>query len=232
MAEGGRQLALPFDPAPDGGRAHFIVSAANADAVTLAGQWRAWPAGAALILGPEGSGKSHLARVWAAEAGASRLVPAALVPESVLALPTGAYVLDDADTVPDAQGAALYHLLNRCAAGQLAVLLTARRPSGDWNVTLPDARTRVAALATARLAQPDDAMLAGIVVKLFADRHILVREDVVEWLLKRIDRSVPAAQAAVDRIDEAALAAGAAVTVPFVARLFAGTEAGGDAPAA
>jgi chromosomal replication initiation ATPase DnaA len=101
---------------------------------------------------------------------------------------------------------ALFHLINMAGAGG-GLLLTARTPPSGWPARLPDLRSRLNALPVALLGEPDDELLLGVMAKLFRERHIRPPEDLLVYLLRRIQRSVPAARAVVARLDEAALAA-------------------------
>ena len=190
----GRQLRLRLDRALRSGRSDFVVSPANAEAVRLVDAWPAWPGGALCLVGAPGSGKSHLAAVWRERTGAARWDGGA---------PQGPVLLEDADRQAGEDG--LFHLLNRAAEGD-TVLLTARtRPSG-WTATLPDLRSRLNALTVAEIAEPDDAVLSGVLSRLFAERSITPPEDLIPYLIKRIGRSAAEARAVVERLDEEAAA--------------------------
>ena len=217
-----RQLTLDLALRPALGRDDFLVAPSNRAAVALVDQWPNWPSHAAIILGAEGSGKSHLAHVWQGHAGAGvtglAQLTIAAVPEI---LASGAAVLEDASEgqVPET---ALFHLLNLAKANNGHVLMTATAAPSTWGITLPDLRSRLEAIPAVTIAQPDDALLRGVLVKLFADRQISVDEPLVNFLVTRMPRSLGFAREIVARIDEAALEQGAEVTRPFVSRILHG----------
>ncbi|RMD88740.1 MAG: chromosomal replication initiator DnaA, partial [Alphaproteobacteria bacterium] len=194
-----RQLPLPLPSRPALGRGDFFVSPANAAALAALDDWRNWPDGRLALIGPEGAGKSHLAAVWARETGA-RVLPADELDAATIAAEIARdrpLALEDADRLAgDAEGErALFHLLNLCREARRPLLLTARGAPAKWPVTLPDLASRLQAISLARLAPPDDALLAAVLVKLFADRQIRTGPELVTWLARRIDRSFAAAQA-------------------------------------
>ncbi|MBN2906313.1 MAG: chromosomal replication initiator DnaA [Rhodobacteraceae bacterium] len=206
-----RQLTLDLPMRPARGRAAFFVSPSNALAVAQIEDWRAWPQRKLALIGPEGAGKTHLAHVWATLSGAD---PIAARDLPGVDLPTlaqgGAVAVEDADRIagdPLAE-AALFHLHNLTLAEGGTLLLTARRAPRDWPLTLPDLASRMQATATAHLAPPDDALLAALLVKLFADRQLAVPPALIGYLVGRMDRSFAAAQVLVAALDREALATG------------------------
>lgn len=211
-----RQLALDLRTPPALGRGDFLVAPANAAALAQLDAPDAWPGGRLLLIGPEGSGKTHLAAFWAAEHGARRQPAAALRPESAEGLlgEGGALVIEDAHRAGGAAGAerTLFHLWNLAPQRGALLLLTARVPPRDWGIALPDLRSRMDAVAQARLDPPDDPLLAAVLVKLFADRQLAVGADVVEALVPRMDRDLGLARRLVAAIDAGALAARRPVT--------------------
>lgn len=174
-----------------------------------------------VVVGPPASGKTHLAHIWAARSGAQFVKAAVLSPETAKALMEDAarraWVVEDIMALADE--AALFHLLNAAREQGGWLLLTTNTPPAQMRFTLPDLRSRLCAAPLAVLDVPDDAALAAVIVKQFSDRQLRVGEDVLQYLLKRMDRSYAAARDWVERIDEAAMATQSKVTVALVRRL-------------
>lgn len=199
----GRQLRLELQRPTSYRREAFIVSPANDAAVRAVDSWPNWHGGCLALVGPEGVGKTHLALAWAAKAGATVLTPSDLGPGCDLSRLHGRPVLvEDADR--GVSDEALFHLINMAGAAGGGLLLTARTPPSSWPATLPDLRSRLNALPVAELPPPDDAILEGVLNKFFRERNIRPAEDLVPYLLRRIERSIPRAQAIVARLDEVA----------------------------
>ena len=162
--------------------------------------WPHWPGGALALTGPAGSGKTHLARAWAERSKA--IIPGAddaFDPSRFEGVPV---LLEDVDRWD--RGETLFHLMNIAARGGAGLLLTARTPPSAWSTDLPDLRSRLKALPVAALGEPDDAILAGVLAKLFREHHILPADDLIPYLVKRMERSGAAASELVARLDEAA----------------------------
>ena len=200
-----RQLALDLGHRPALQREDFLVAAANRDAVAWIDRWPDWPHFALAIAGPAGAGKSHLAAVWQARAGA---MPA---PGPAQVAPHGRYIMDGADRVADET--TFLHLYNLTAERGGNLLLIARDPPARWPLRLPDLRSRLAGVPVAQLAAPDDALLAAVMVKQFADRQLRPADEVVLYILARIERSFAAVRRVVAALDKAALSERRPVTI-------------------
>ncbi len=197
----------------------FLVAPANRQAVEWLDRWPDWPSAVLVLYGPPGSGKTHLAHVFMARAGARALSPAALraADAESLAARSAVWVADDADQGVDEE--ALLHLHNSLAGRGGHLLLTAQAPPGRWGLQLPDLASRLKAAQAVEIGPPDDALIEAVLVKLFADRQLRVQAGVVDYLASRMERSLDAARRLVATIDAQALAERRNVTVPLVRRV-------------
>lgn len=205
-----RQLAFDLPSAEAMTREDFFVAPSNALALQAVEGWHDWPGRKLLLVGPEGSGKSHLAQIWAARADAAILAAAALAETRLDGWQGRAVAVEDIDRIGDAE-AALFHLHNM-ATGTGALLMTARTPPRDWGLALPDLISRMQSTPIAQLEAPDDALLSAVLVKLFADRQVAVAPNLIPYLVSRMPRSIGAARGLVAALDARALAAGRPIT--------------------
>jgi chromosomal replication initiation ATPase DnaA len=200
-----RQLALALGHPESFAREDFLSGPSNTAALALVDRWPDWPSRAVVLVGPEGSGKSHLAAIWAGEAGARFLSARALEGAALpAALATGALVVEDI-AVDASDERALFHLLNLVQEQQAFVLFTARTAPAGWNIGLADLASRLRALPVVALTAPDDVLLRAVLVKLLTDRQLMVEESVVDLIAKRIERSFAAARRVVTEIDREAM---------------------------
>lgn len=217
------QLTLPW-PLPSAmGREDFLEAPSNA--VALAALSRpALPGGILVLSGPEGAGKTHLAAIWTAEQNAAWIPAQALadaLPQLIGDQAPGAITLDDADTALAADpraSEALFHLINHLR-GRGQLLLTARTPTRDWPLALPDLQSRLNAAAHVALDHPDEALLAAVLVKQFADRQVHVDPRVIDYAVARMERSLSAARALVQVLDARALSQGRPITRSLAAQV-------------
>jgi chromosomal replication initiation ATPase DnaA len=215
-----RQLALALPHAESLSRDDFLEGPANRVALSLVDNWPDWPNRIMLLSGPEGSGKSHLAAIWAEQAGARSISAQALTSAAVpAALTTGALVVEDL-TPGCFDERALFHLMNLAREDQAYVLITARIPPASFEIDLRDLRSRLRAVPVLELLPPDDQLFRALIVKFCADRQMSVDEALVSFLANRIDRSFVAARQAVERLDTEALRLGRPVTRALAADLF------------
>ena len=214
-----RQLALALDHAVNYAREDFLPGPCNEAPLRLIDCWPEWPANTIALVGPEGSGKTHLASIWAADAGA-RVISARAIGEGHLpaALATGALVVEDAAAAIDER--ALFHLINLAREEHAFLLFTARTAPAAWPFATPDLRSRLRAMPVVTLEAPDDAMLRAVLVKLAADRQLALDDGVVRYLATHIERSFAAARAAIVALDNEALRQGRAASRALAAELF------------
>lgn len=222
------QLAFAFPPSVSYAEADFVPGACSAEARAWLGRWPDWPSGRLGLWGPEGAGKSHLAAIWAARAGAAILPGAALAGAAAPALLGAARhaAIEDADRVAGDPAAerTLFHLLNLLAEAGGTALLTGRAPPARWPVGLADLRSRLAASGAVAIAAPDQAVLAGVLAKALADRQLAVEPAVVAYLVARLPRTFAAMQQAAAALDRAGLAAGRRISRALAARLVAADD--------
>lgn len=193
-----RQLRLRLARQPSFTRDAFVQGPSNAQAVAALDAWPNWHGGCLVLVGPEGAGKSHLARAWAEAVGAVVLERSAPDIESAAGRPV---LLEDVDQgAPDE---ALFHLINLAAHAGGGLLLTARIPPVGWTTALPDLRSRLNALPVAEISPPDDTVLEGLLRKFFKERNIRPPAEVYPYLLTRMPRSAAGARELVRRLDEA-----------------------------
>ena len=223
-----RQLAFDLAHVESLHRHDFLPSVSNADALAMIERWPDWPSSSLALVGPPGSGKSHLAAIWADLAGARFLSARALNEADMpAALATGALVLEDAASVSFDQRA-LFHLLNLAREQGAFVLLTASSSPSAWPIGLLDLASRLRAIPTVSLGAPDDALMRAVLVKLFADRQLTVEESLIEYLLPRIERSLTAAKEIVARIDAEALRTRRSATRALAAEVLRASVTGNE----
>ena len=223
----GSQLVLNFDHRPALSGEDFLVAPPNAEAVGWLDAWPDWPGPALVIFGPAGSGKTHLAQVFFFQSGARAITSAELrrLDPSALVGDSAACLLENAEGVLAEGGEEpLLHLYNYVQETGRHMMLTAKLPAARWNFGLDDLASRLKAAPQAGIGPPDDGLIAAVLVKQFADRQLKVDDDVITYMLRRIERSFAAARSVVGAIDDLSLAERRNITVPLVRQVLAMQE--------
>lgn len=214
----GRQLPLDLPTTPRFGREEFLPAASNRAALEMIERWPDWPDRVLALIGPVGAGKSHLCAIWAARARAFVVAPEALPTlEGLVAQAPRAIVIDDVDRVADET--TLFHLLNFVNESGAFLLMSAARLPRAEDTRLPDLLSRLRRAPIVEIGAPDETLMHAVLVKLFADRQLLVEPPALAFAALRLERSLAAARAFVAALDREALAQGRPVTRALAAKV-------------
>ncbi|KMO15935.1 hypothetical protein [Methylobacterium platani] len=229
MSDPPRQLALDLPVIPRFGSEDFLVSPSNEAAYARIEAWPDWPDRVLVLVGPPGSGKSHLAAIFAERSGALTVPVAAVTAEAVPELARAeALVIEDADRAEGRDEKALFHLLNLVRERGASVVATGSRPVEAWGLATPDLRSRLRLAPGVSLEPPDEALLRVVLVKLFLDRQLVVDTSVVDALTLRLDRSLARARDVVALLDREGLSRRRRITRPLALATLAALEGAED----
>jgi len=187
------QIGLPFDWEGQAQADNFLIGEANHLALRHIEQWRDWPIPISILSGPARSGKTTLGRHF-------------------IALSDGE-VIDDAERQGDEY---LFHQWNIARDSGRPLLLIAQNAPAQWNVTLPDLRSRLVAAPHIRIAEPDDMLVRQLIETGLARAGSAFSSDVPEWLARRIERSYAAVADLLVRLNSLSLAASRKISVPML----------------
>ena len=211
----GAQLSFDLPVRTARGREDFMVAPCNVEAVEWVDRWPDWPTHALAIHGPPSCGKTHIAHVWRARSGGASLKSSQIDRDHLPpGLSVGLVVEHDGKSCDEV---GLLHIYNAVAQAGGSLLLTGEEPPARWPVSLPDLRSRLRTVTAVGIGQPDDALLAAVLAKLFHDRQLTVPPEVIRFLMSRLERSLDAAQRSVARLDAVALEKGRGITVRLAA---------------
>lgn len=214
-----RQHAFAFDWPDDMRQENFIVSQTNQAVFSAVTQPHLWPFFCTVIHGAPSAGKTHLCQIFIANTGA------VMIDADNLGQPHWqhhrAYAVDNIDQfIGQGQAEeALFHLYNAAKANNDRLLITTTQSLSDLNFILPDLKSRLLASHLITVSLPDESILHALYTKLFNDRQMLVKPDVISYLVTHAERSFDMARYCVQELDRLALANGKAVTIPIVKTL-------------
>ncbi len=217
----GQQLGLALPSRPALGRDDFFVAPSNAMAAAMIDGWQTWAGRKLALTGPAGSGKTHLTHVWAATSGAEIVAAKDIANADIPGLAQGCVAVEDVTAIAgDSQAeTALFHLHNLVLAEGHSLLVTGAPAVALWQIGLPDLSSRLRAAGSVALEAPDDALLTAVLAKLFSDRQLTPKHDLIPYLLPRMDRSFAAAGRLVAALDAASLAQKRPITRSLAAQV-------------
>ena len=174
------QFALPLGEGPGREPARIIVGPSNAHVLEGLSSPESWPFRTAVMSGPPRSGKSLIAR-WFEQTGKGD-------------------VIDDADSLPETD---LFHRWNRAQESGTPLLLVASRR--NWDISLPDLRSRIGAALHLVIGPPEDEEIAGLLEAQSEQRNLVLGESALTYLSLRTARSYAEIEALVAMIDRLSL---------------------------
>jgi chromosomal replication initiation ATPase DnaA len=219
MATAG-QLVLDIAPPPSYAVEDYVPGTANAEARALISEL-AWPKPVGVLIGELGSGKSHLAHLFAEHSEAVHWFDGAL-PDSLDG--QRAVIIDSLERWTGQSEDILFHTLEAARAAQLPVLVTSREAPENLRLERPDTVSRLRAGSRATIGQADDTLFLAIAIKLFTDRQLMVDPAIADYLLQRMERSYANLSKLIALIDERSLAAGRSITKPLARDVLAAYE--------
>jgi|TARA_B110000908_G_scaffold76259_1_gene91794 chromosomal replication initiation ATPase DnaA len=202
-----QQLSFDLPVIPALGRDDFMIAPSNAVAVAMIEATQDWVGEKLVLCGPTGSGKTHLAHVWAGTQNGQIIVASDLIDADIPALALTPTAIENLPDIAKNQAAqtALFHLHNLMQSNGQPLLMTGTGAPNHWGMSLPDLQSRIDAAGVATLNAPDDTLLSAVIAKQFNDRQLMPRPDVIPYLVLRIDRSFAAARDVVAAMDEHSL---------------------------
>ncbi|MET0173731.1 MAG: DnaA regulatory inactivator HdaA [Agrobacterium vaccinii] len=218
------QLPLAFSHQTATGRDDLLVAAPLHAAVSIVDEWPRWPSPVVILVGPQGSGKSHLASIWKNTSNAVAIIPFKDAGAARLA-EHGAVLFEDADR-NGFNDTELFHVINSVRENGTSLLITTREWPAAWPVTLPDLRSRLKAATVVEIGEPDEDLLGQVLMKLFADRQLYMDDKLVSYIVARMERSLNMAQTIVERLDRLGLSRGTRIRRTMAAEVL--TELGGN----
>ena len=195
MSSGREQIALPLDWPQSRGESRLIVSDANREAFEHFRKWSLWPVKATLLTGPRRSGRSLLARSFVERVG-GRLI-------------------DQAERTDEEE---LFHAWNAAQENGRPLVMIVDRPPPDWEISLPDLKTRIAVTPVATIAEPDDRLFQALIELHFADRGLHIPREALRFMTERLHRDYLTVERAVEAVDRHAIAERARLTLPTIRR--------------
>ena len=219
------QIPLNFSLPNAFGREDFLVTKCNFEAATWLDRFPDWQTNSLIIYGEKGCGKTHLSHIFVEKVGKeaktpivdARTISTDIIPE--LVSKTGSVVIENIDENTDEE--ALLHLYNFIKENKGFLLLTSLKSPNFWNIKLADLSSRINSVPSIAIGLPDDILMRALLVKMFSDRQLEIKEDALEYLIKNMERSFGSAGRIVERADKLSLAKKRGISIPILKEVMA-----------
>ena len=210
-----QQLILNLRSLPSMGRNDYFVSEVNKEAVSWLDSWPNWTTFGFIVCGPLGSGKSHLAQVLKTLSHGDIIEAKDISNKNIDQLSEKkCLIIENLESLTSET--LLFHIYNMLLENKNNLMLTSKFNVSQINFELPDLKSRLLSMPQVNIDFPDDRLLKNLLIKQFLDKGILVEMDVIDYLIKRIDRSFEAISKLVAKIDFKSLEKAKKITIPFI----------------
>ena len=201
----------------------FFISPSNLDAVTLLGNTDRWTSGVLLLVGPKGSGKTHLSTVWSKEHKAKHIKLETVLPEVEKGLNHDLVCVEDIDIIEKAERhqkskmeEGIFHLINSIGSRGGKLLISSRKIPNALSIGLKDLESRLQSFSNTNIKEPDDSLVMALLLKYFNDRQISIKHSNLTYIADRIDRTYSSIYEFVNYLDHKSLVLNTKVTRAFI----------------
>ena len=198
------QLLLKFNQKQNFSYDDFFVSKSNYFAFQLIEKWPHWEKNILNIYGEKSSGKSHLANIFYNKNKGKKINENQLNNETLKEFKLYENIILD-DFKNQTEEKLLYSLFNLIDHDNKYLLINSLTPISEMNFQLNDLKSRSKNCLFAKIESPDDELMFAIILKSFSDRQITIDKKLIEFIIKRIDRSYGKISDFIYKIDELTL---------------------------
>jgi chromosomal replication initiation ATPase DnaA len=198
------QLIINFDYDQNFKDEDFYVSSSNKHIFSLLNQWPRWEKNFLNISGEKFSGKSHLINIFIKKFKGIKLNANSLTNEDLKVIKIHEnIILENLDENIDEK--LIYSLLNIVDVDNKYIIVTSEIPIVDINFSLIDLKSRTKNFLLQKIEKPDDELMFALILKNLSDRQISINKKLIDFIVKRIDRSYGKISDFIYKVDELSL---------------------------
>ncbi len=199
-----KQLILPLDISPTYTHEDFIIGNCNIEAYKAVISDVPWSFNRLIIIGEGGSGKTHLANIWAASKDAL------FIQDDSRLNGINNIVIENIENIDETF---LFHQINLCQERNLKLLMTTSR-YGMYKT--PDLLSRIASSYKVLIGVPDREIIEALLTKSLVEKQVIFHTDVPRYVAARIERSFFELKNFIQKIDDISLSEKRSITIPFI----------------
>ena len=195
----------------------YFVSSSNNNAAKLIKIFPEWHNNGIVIFGPAKSGKTHIAHIWKSMANANLYDFKSNFDINKINI-NGNCIFDNFDCITEKDEKSLFQIYNDIIKNKKFILILSG--NDKFSVKLRDLKSRIEALNSAILNNPDDKLIHAIVLKFFHDNQIIVAPDVINFILNRISRNFNEIQIFLNKLNDLSIKHKSKISIPFLNKFF------------
>ncbi|MEE2667991.1 MAG: DnaA/Hda family protein [Pseudomonadota bacterium] len=200
-------------------REDFMVTKSNLEALSFIDEFIKSNQRIGLLVGPPGSGKSHLIKIFM-NSIETRLSKIITLPSNNL---FNEFEKNEFTIIEDIHNINikfseedLLHAINISKETKRSLIMTSRIPISRFEIRLTDLRSRLESISVAIIEEPDDELMKSIILKMLRDRQLMVNPPIIEFLMKRLERTYLEINRTINLIDKHALEKGKKVSISLI----------------
>jgi chromosomal replication initiation ATPase DnaA len=182
------QLILNFEYKQNFKDDDFYVSKSNFFVFELIKKWPKWEKNFLNIIGDEYSGKTHLINIFLKEFKGIKLDSITLNEDNLQKIkPYQNIIIEDLSL--DVNEKLIYTLFNIIDQDNKYLIITTKKPISEIKFKLEDLKSRTKNFLLAKIDNPDDELMFALILKNFSDRQITIDKKLIDFIIKRVERS-------------------------------------------
>ncbi len=198
------QLIIKFDYEQNFKDDDFYVSSSNKHIFTLLNQWPRWEKNFLNINGEKFSGKTHLVNIFIKKFKGIKFDANSLTDRDLKLIKVHEnIILENFDEKVDEK--LIYSLLNIIDLDNKFIIVTSEKPVVDIDFRLTDLKSRTKNFLLQKIEKPDDELMFALILKNLSDRQITIDKKLIDFIIKRIDRSYSKIFDFIYKVDELSL---------------------------
>ena len=212
------QLFIKFENIKDYKKENFFVSTSNLEAFEILNSWPKWIKKFINLYGEKYSGKSHLARIFESKSTCLNISEKDFTEEILIKFKTKQSLIIE-DYQNNISENLLYSLINIVEQENKYLLITSEKPINEFNYKLNDLVSRLNNFLYIKLGAPDDELIYALIVKNFSDRQITIDKKLIDYIIKRIDRSYESIFIFISKVDQLSLQKGKPINLEVIKKV-------------
>lgn len=198
-----QQTILKFENNPSFKDSDYFVSECNRQAYDNLFKWPKWDSKLINLVGPKGSGKSHLLEIFSIKNNFLKVNSLAEIKKKLeTIIKYDKLIMDDINQIDEK---VFFSILDNYISNNKFLIISTIDSLLTYKFKLADLKSRITLFHKYEIYQPNDKMIYFLIQKFLSDRQIKIKKDLITHIIKKIDRSYNRIMKFIDQIDRQSL---------------------------